>query len=213
MEERQSVLKRLRKKTLSLKETAFVEYEDPASIKRMLKTVLKGEKNDKKQEVLPRRAGRPKMDENLKSRDIRITLKPHLYALVEERKKMMVSRSKALNDLLDKGLRYEQLRGLQAESLKGLLKDFAKIFSTIKIEHPRAHWRKRRINFERNEESLSKLYRKSLEIKHYLASAHIDPVTFFEVGEFLNEREKKYLEFASIPERIARMVENTMERQ
>ena len=197
-----SVLERIRKKAASLKETSLVSFRTPEEIKRdFRKSPKKNEKHPR-----PRGIGRPRIDEGLKTKDIRISLKAHLFRLLETRKKKAKSRSEALCDLLDKGLKYEQLRHWQAERLKAYLKDFAKALSAVKVTKSPL-WRMNRIDYDKNEEALARLYKKSLAIKNFVELAHINPTTFDEVGEFLTKRERRYLEFSAVPERIAGIVE------
>ena len=201
-----SVLERIKKKALALKETTLVEYRGVENILKEGGHILKGPRPEKEQR--PKSGpGRPRLAREDRSQSIRITLPPSLFKILEERKKKTSSRSKALCALLEKGMAHERLRRHHAQELRALLKEFASLFSAIKIgqSHKR---RKNSIAYGGNEVSLAKLYRKSLEIKCYLDTALIDPITFKEVQEFLTPKEFRYLSFASMPESMARVVDD-----
>ena len=161
------VLERIKKKTASLKEEILVEYKKPGEIKKSFKTL--GPPETKFIQREQKRPGRPKMEEELRTKDIRISLKGHLFREVEKRKKTAKSRSGVLCELIEKGLMYEDFRRLQAETLKEHIKDFARIFSTIRIRKssssPSSSWRSSKVTLEENEIALAKLYKKSLEFE------------------------------------------------
>ncbi|MBT4936336.1 hypothetical protein HON22_00295 [Candidatus Peregrinibacteria bacterium] len=212
---KRSVLERIQSQAVLLKETSFVDYKDPVILKKELNQSLrevkqkKGEKEESK--VFVNRGGRPKIEEKLKAKDLRISLKAYLYEEIEERKLLEKSRSAALCKLLDKGLKYERLRIAQANSLKVHLKEFAEIFSTIKINNDSSLWRNSQILLEKNELALGKLYKKSLEIKKFIIVGEIDPGSFEGVLEYLTDQEIKHLEFASNPSRMANIVKTEEE--
>ena len=200
-----SVLERIKKKTASLKEEVLVEYKKPGEVKKSFKKLTPPETGIIQRE--PRRPGRPKMEEELRTKDIRISLKGHLFREVEKRKETAKSRSSVLCELIDKGLMYENLRRDQAQVLKEHLKDFAETFAALKVRKTASSsWRSNQVVLEDNETALAKLYKKSLELKRYLQMVGINPASFEEVGEFLTKKEMKYLEFASVPERIGQIV-------
>ena len=199
-----SVLERIRKSVSSLPSKNSINYRDIRDIKKEFS-------GSAPKKALPKgapavKSGRPKIDEKLKAKDIRITLKAKLFDIVEKRKKTAKSRSAALADLLEKGLSYEQLRYTQANDLKRFLKEFATIFTGLKVRKSSSIWRAREVSLEENEDVLSKLYKKSLQIQHYLSLAQIDPAEFNEVRHLLTKKEIRYLEFSSVPERIASIV-------
>ncbi len=199
-----SVLDRIRKHSAFLKKEESLLYKDVKDVKRELGKTTGS--NLEKTKIIKRKSGRPRTSEKLKAKDVRVTLKADLFEIVETRKQTAKSRSGALCDLLEKGLLYEDLRLLQAGKLKTYLKEFAEIFSALKIRRPSSLWRTSEIILEDNKITLSKLYKKSLQIQHYLSAAHINLENFSEVREFLTKKEIRYLEFSSIPERIASVV-------
>ena len=206
-----SVLERIKKHRSSLQSTEHVAYRDVKDIKGEFNRSVRDASNPSapspKAPLL--KSGRPKLDDKLKARDIRVTIKPKLFEAIEERKKTAKSRSQALSGLLERGLLYEELRRGQADDLKVLLREFAALFSALKIRKNSSLWRKSMVLLEDNEMTLAKLYNKSLQIKHYLSAAHIDPIDFHEVRHLLTKKEIHYLEFSSGPERIATIVTKT----
>ena len=202
-----SVLDRIQKHMTSLKEKEPLVYKDVRDVKRELSKALRPTEQKKAlATAIKRKIGRPRIDEKFKAKDVRITLKADLFEAVEKRRQKTKSRSGALCDLLEKGLQYEELRCLQADTLKIYLKEFAKIFSTLKINRPSSLWRTSEIFFEDNETTLSKLYKKSLQIRHYLSASHINLDNFSEIHKFLTKKEIRHLAFSSVPEKIAGVV-------
>ena len=210
-ESRRAVLDRIRKGAVSLGESVPVEYGRLEDLKREYRLCVEGSKASEPTEKKARGPGRPKVDESLKTRDVRVSLKAELFRELEQRKRATGTRSKLLCDLLEKGLKYEELRLRQACVLKEYLGEFAKAFSRLKVRRGSASWRTSRIDLGENEIVLAKLYAKSLEIRRYLEMADIDLGTFSEIKEFFSPKELKRLEFASVPERIGRVVSPSKE--
>lgn len=207
-QQNKSVLERIKKKAIGLKETTLVEYEDMGHILQEGKRLLKNPPREKRHPPGP---GRPRLAKGAHAQNIRVTIPPALYRALEERKKKSPSRSRALSSLLEKGLAYENLRRHQAQCLRGMLKEFASLFKAIKMEKSTT-WRKTRILYKKNEEQLAKLYRKSLEINRYLEMGLIDRTSFEAIREYLSPKEIRYLDFASVPERLAHIVEKNDEK-
>jgi hypothetical protein len=209
-----SVLERIMAEAEGAKseEKLRVSFGDPKEVKREFSQILKSDGDTplyikEERSDLVNRGGRPKIAEHLKARDVRVTLKAHLFDQVEKRKEQAGNRSKALCDLLDSGLKYEKMRQAQSIQIKKQLKEFNAILSQIRIRNAGESWRASKIGLEENKRVLGLLFNKSLEIREYLKAAEIDLITLDGVKKTLLPKEIRELEFASNPSKMAKIVQ------
>lgn len=233
-EESKSVLERIAKKAGELGSTLYVEYEDVSKIKREKR---EKEKRDISEEIsesdlgIVRSGGRPKKPEEMKVKKYSVSIEPKIDELIEKKRNFLgeettksgkvvdryeFDRSRVVNDLLKKAIRFENLRKKQARELKEFLQEYGKEFDSLRI------WQKNRSTYtgdnfillEDNIEKLGKLFllskkhQKSLEFSG-IEMGFVDgdyKITDSEILKYLSKKEISFLEFALNPAKLGRIV-------